>query len=209
MGASMPVQRFSRLCAGALSALTTAIVLAGPVLAAAAEGEHAEHAKGLPQLNPASYASQIFWVVVTFGLLLWLMSKVALPRVAEVLEARQEKISNDLEKATALKAEAEGVMQAYEKAVAEARANAQKEVAASVAAADAEAARRNTELAGVLAGRTRDAEARIHAAKQEALGNLRSVAAETAMAAAAKLAGVLVSEDIAAAAVDSVQGSAG
>ena len=197
----MPVQRFSRLCAGAVTALTTAVVLASPVLAAA-EGEHAK--KGLPQLNPDSFASQVFWWVVTFGLLFWLMSKVALPRVAEVLEARQEKISNDLEKASALKAEAEGVMQAYEKALSEARANAQKEVAASVAAADAEAAHRNTELGANLAVKTRDAEARIQAAKQEALSNLSSVAAEAAQAATARLSGVLLSAEAAAAAVESV-----
>lgn len=200
----MPVERFSRLCAGAVTALTTAIVLAAPVLAAA-EGEHAEHAKkGLPQLNPDSFASQVFWWVVTFGLLFWLMSKVALPRVAEVLEARQEKISNDLEKASALKAEAEGVMQAYEKALTEARGNAQKEIAASVAASDAEAARRNTELGANLAAKTRDAEARIQAAKQEALSNLSSVAAEAALAAAARLSGADLSPEAAAAAVDSV-----
>jgi len=149
----MPVQRFSRLCAGAASALTMALLVVGPVLAA--EGEH--HSKGLPQLNPASYASQIFWLIVTFGLLLWLMSKVALPRVAEVLEARQEKISNDLEKAGSLKAEAEAVMQAYEKALTDARGNAQRELAKTVAAADAEAARRNGELAADLAQRTRAA----------------------------------------------------
>lgn len=200
----MPVQRFSRLCAGAVTALTTAIVFAVPVLAAA-EGEHAEHAKkGLPQLNPDSFASQIFWWAVTFGLLFWLMSKVALPRVAEVLEARQEKISNDLEKASALKAEAEGVMQAYEKALSEARSNAQKDVAAAIAAADAEAARSGTEQGAKLAVKARDAEARIQVAKQEALSNLSSVAAEAAQAAVARLSGAELSPEAAAAAVDSV-----
>lgn len=200
----MPVQRFSRLYASASAALATAIVFAAPVLAAA-EGEHAEHAKkGLPQLNPDSFASQVFWWVLTFGLLFWLMSKVALPRVAEVLEARQEKISNDLEKASALKAEAEGVMQAYEKALSDARANAQKEIAASVAASDAEAARRNTELGTSLSAKTRDAEARIQTAKQEALSNLSSVAAEAALAATERLSGAVLSADAANAAVEAV-----
>lgn len=200
MGASMPVQRFSRLCAGAASALTMALLVAGPVLAA--EGEH--HSKGLPQLNPASYASQIFWLIITFGLLLWLMSKVALPRVAEVLEARQEKISNDLEKASALRAEAEAVMQAYEKALTEARGNAQQELAKAVAAADAEAARRNGDLAADLAQRTRTAEERIQAAKQVALGNVRTIAGETAQAAVSRLVGVAVSAETTEAAVEAV-----
>lgn len=199
----MPVERVSRLYAGAMAAATTAILLAAPVLAEA-EGEHGEHAKGLPQLNPDSFPSQVFWWVVTFGLLFWLMSKVALPRVAEVLEARQEKISNDLEKASALKAEAEGVMQAYEKALAEARSNAQKEVAASVAAADADAARANTEQGARLSVEAREAEARIQAAKMEALSNLSSVAADAAQAAAERLSGAMLTPEAAAAAVDSV-----
>lgn len=201
MGASMPVQRFSRLCAGAASALTVALLAVGPVLAAP-EGEH--HSGGLPQLNPASYSSQVFWLIVTFGLLLWLMSKVALPRVAEVLEARQEKISNDLEKASALKAEAESVMQAYEKALAEARGNAQQVLATAVAAADAETARRNGELSADLAQRARDAEERIQASKQVALGNVRAVAGEAAQAAVSRLVGVDLPADAVSGAVETV-----
>lgn len=196
----MPVQRFSRLCAGAVSAATMALLTVGPVLAA--EGE--QHSQGLPQLNPASYASQIFWLIVTFGLLLWLMSKVALPRVAEVLEARQEKISNDLEKATTLKAEAEAVMQAYEKALADARGDAQQVLAAAVAETDAQSARRNGELSADLAERSRAAEGRINAAKQEALGNVRAVAQEAAQAAVARLVGVDLSADAVSGAVDGV-----
>lgn len=196
----MPVQRFSRLCAGAVSAATVALLTVGPVLAA--EGE--QHSQGLPQLNPASYASQIFWLIVTFGLLLWLMSKVALPRVAEVLEARQEKISNDLEKATTLKAEAEAVMQAYEKALADARGDAQQVLAAAVAETDAQSARRNGELSADLAERSRAAEGRINAAKQEALGNVRAVAQEAAQAAVARLVGVDLSADAVSGAVDGV-----
>lgn len=167
--------------------------------------EGAEHVSGgLPQLNTATYPTQIFWLIVTFSLLLVLMSKVALPRVAEVLEARQEKIGNDLDKAAALKAEAEGVIQAYEQASADARANAQKAMAESVAAADAEAAKRQAELAAILADRSREAEARIQAAKQAALANVRAVAAEVAQVATAKLVGVEPDAATAEAAVDDV-----
>lgn len=199
-----------RMVALVLLAVTLAAV---PVMSgsafAAGEAEKAvaqetqEQAKGgLPQLNVGTYPTQIFWLAVTFGLLLILMSKVALPRVAEVLEARQEKIANDLDRAHALKSEADGVIQAYEKALADARAGAQKVLADAVAATDAETARRQGALATELAARAREAEARINAAKETALGNVRSVSAEAAQAAVAKLVGIDLDQARAEAAVD-------
>jgi F-type H+-transporting ATPase subunit b len=167
--------------------------------------ETAEHESGgLPQLNPETYPTQLFWLAVTFGALLVLMSKVALPRVGEVLEARQEKIASDLDKAAGFKAEADAVIAAYEKANAEARASAQKAMAAAAAEADKAGAKRQAELAADLAARTKDAEARIAAAKQTALANVRSAATEAAQAAVARLAGVTVDEGAAAATVDAV-----
>lgn len=191
--------------------LAAAPVMSGSAFAAGeaekvAQGvaqETQEHAKGgLPQLNVGTYPTQIFWLAVTFGLLLILMSKVALPRVAEVLEARQEKIANDLDRAHAMKSEADGVIQAYEKALADARANAQKVLADTVAATDAETAKRQGALATELAARAREAEARINAAKETALGNVRSVSAEAAQAAVAKLVGIDLDQARAEAAVD-------
>ncbi|HYE50870.1 MAG TPA: ATPase [Azospirillaceae bacterium] len=165
--------------------------------------ETAEHVEGgLPQLNTATYPTQLFWLAVTFGTLLVLMSKVALPRVGEVLEARQEKIASDLDKAASFKAEADGVIAAYEKALADARGNAQKVMAEASAASDAAAAKRQAELAVELASRSKEAEGRIAAAKQTALENVRAVATETAQAAVARLAGVDVDAGTAGAAVE-------
>lgn len=215
MGANMRIHSLKRwsVCAAVAVLAVGVVAVVDPAFAQDAAhavgdaatghgGEH--HSGGLPQLNPASYASQIFWTFVTFGLLLWLMSKVALPRVGEVLEARQEKIANDLDKAGALKAEAEAVMQAYEKAITEARANAHKVIADSVAAADAEGARRNSELAADLAQRARAAEERIQAAQQAALGNVRTVSTEAAQAAVERLVGVSLGADMVGTTVDAV-----
>lgn len=167
---------------------------------AEATKEHAEG--GLPQLNVGTYPTQLFWLAITFGLLMFLMSKVALPRVAEVLEARQEKIADDLDRAQSLKAEADAVIAAYEKAVADARANARAVLAETVAATDAETAKRQGDLAAELATRAREAEARIQAAKDAALANVRSVSAEAAQAAVARLVGLDVDQARAEAAVD-------
>ncbi|MCY4230449.1 MAG: hypothetical protein OXF26_06110, partial [Alphaproteobacteria bacterium] len=79
----------------------------------------------MPQLEQIStYAGQIFWLVVIFGILLIVMLKVALPRVQGILQERRERIDDDFARAAALRDEAEGVLRAYEKAQAEARAEA-------------------------------------------------------------------------------------
>lgn len=184
--------RWSGIAGVALASLT---VTAGSVLAATAEAPHGaehggEHAAGLPQLNPETFPTQIFWLAVTFITLYWLLSKKALPRVAEVLEERQERISRDLGKAGSLKEEAETVMAGVEKSLAEARAGAQAEIGRASAEIEAANSARQQQLAADVAERLRQAEARILAAKQDAVANVRSAAADIARDVAARLGGL-------------------
>ena len=79
----------------------------------------------MPQLDPSLIPTQLFWLFITFLALFLVAWKVALPRITEVLDARQTRIDGDLEKAEALKAEAEDVMAAYEKTLATASSQAQ------------------------------------------------------------------------------------
>ncbi|HZH27792.1 MAG TPA: hypothetical protein VEY95_11490 [Azospirillaceae bacterium] len=164
----------------------SAAVIALPTAAFAAEGGGG----GLPQLNPATFPPQLVWLAIIFATLYWLMARKALPRVGEVLQERQDRITDDLEKAQALRDESNAVMQAYERAVAEARTNAQRvvnEAAAEVAKLTAD---RQAALQADLATRTRAAEERILAAKNQALANIRNVAAEVASDIARRVAGV-------------------
>ena len=101
----------------------------------AAEGGHG----GFPPMDAHTFPSQIFWLVIFFGLLYLLMSKVALPKMAAVLDKRHKAIEGDLAKASALKHETEAAIQHYEKSLADARAKAKAmqdvhEVAAETAA---------------------------------------------------------------------------
>lgn len=191
----LALTRPSRWVGIAGTALAVLTVTAGTVLAAAAEAPHGaehggEHAGGLPQLNPDTFPTQIFWLVVTFLTLYWLMSKKALPRVTEVLEERQERIDRDLNKAAALKEEAETVMAAVDKALGEARGNAQSEIGRTVGEIEKANAGRQEQVAADLVERMREAEARIQAAKDQAIANVRSAAADIARDVAAKLGGV-------------------
>jgi len=158
----------------------------------------------MPQLDFSTFPSQVFWLAVIFVLLYLLMSKVALPRVSAMIDARKARIEGDLERAAQMKAEAEAVMAAYERSLADARAQAQATLKEAMDRFAAEAADHQRKAAEALAIETTAAEKRIAAAKAEALSGLRAVAIDVARTATRKLVGVDVDEGSAAAAVDRV-----
>ncbi|SVD48223.1 uncharacterized protein METZ01_LOCUS401077, partial [marine metagenome] len=83
----------------------------------------------MPQFWMEDFAPQMVWLVISFIALYLLMARVALPRVAEVLETRHGRIANDLDQAAQLKSQAETVIVEYEEALAEARGKAQSTIA--------------------------------------------------------------------------------
>jgi F-type H+-transporting ATPase subunit b len=167
------------------------------VMLAAETAEVAHEAKksGLPQLNVQDFAPQLIWLAITFGLLYFIMKRVALPRVGEVIEARRDRIKSDLDAAERLKVETDQALSAYEKALADARAKATgiaKETRAKLAAdTDKEKAKVEAQISSKLA----DAEARIAATKSSALSSVADIAADTATAVLSKITGQNFSAD--------------
>jgi F-type H+-transporting ATPase subunit b len=156
----------------------------------------------MPQLEQIhTFVSQIFWLAITFGLLYLVLWRAALPRLAQILQTRQDKIDGDLTRAEALKKEAEATIARYEESMVKARSEAQSIQRAAAERFAAEAARRQDELTRRLAADSEAAEARIGAARDEAVANLQTVAAEVAQAAVAKLLGESIPVTAAAAAV--------
>ncbi|MCC2096598.1 MAG: F0F1 ATP synthase subunit B [Hyphomicrobiales bacterium] len=140
--------------------------------------EEIAKAEQFPPFDPTHFPSQIFWLIVTFGLLYWLMSKVALPRVTEILDQRKARIENDLAQASQTQADADAAAAAYEKTLSDARAGAQasaKDMREKIAA-EAEAQR--VKLEGELNAKLADAETRIAQTKAAAMGNVSSIAEE-------------------------------
>ena len=127
----------------------------------------------MPQLDVATFPPQLIWLAITFVVLYLLMSRLGLPRVGGVLAARRDRIEGDLEKAAQMKAEAEAVIAAYERALAEARQQAQID-----AARDDRAAQRRSGRAPAQGRRrssraeTAAAERRIAAGKTAALADI-------------------------------------
>lgn len=157
----------------------------------------------MPQLEQVdTFASQLFWLVVTFVVLYFFLRSVALPKIMQVLEQRQSRISSDLEKAELLKQEAEQVLEEYEKAAAEGRARAQAAIREASEAMSAEATKRHEALGAKLAEQIREAEQRIANEREQAVQNVRDVAVELAQSATERLVGAKVDTKTASSAVD-------
>lgn len=179
-------------------------MFAGMMMLAAAAAEAVQEAagavheapkSGLPQLNTEYFTPQLFWLALTFLALLFMMSKVALPRIGEVIEERRERIARDIDAASRLKADTDKALADYEKALSDARANASgiaKQTRDKLASeTDAEKARVESQIAAKL----HDAETRIAATKTKALSAVNDIAAETASAVVTKLIGHDVGAD--------------
>lgn len=132
----------------------------------------------MPQLDPAVFVPQIFWLFVVFALLYIFMARSAAPKIADVLKKRQDKISDDLTQAESLQAKAEEARIAYEKSQADARNNASSVVLSKREELKAEAEAQYQKLSNELAAKADEAQQRIDAAKNKALSQVRDVATE-------------------------------
>jgi F-type H+-transporting ATPase subunit b len=148
----------------------------------------------MPQFDPTFFTTQLFWLFVTFALLYVLMSSLAMPKIGAVLEERQRRIDDNLDKASQLKAEAEAAIALYEKALAESRTKAQEILRAGTEVMAKRAEERQKQLGERLSQQVKAGEARINAAKDQALTHIRDVAAEVAKAAATKLTGTTLDD---------------
>jgi len=139
-------------------------------------------AVGMPQLCGDWMGNQVFWLVITLVLIYLILSRVALPRIASVLADRAGTITNDLAQAEELKQQAAEAEIAYEKALVEARAEAQRiaaETKAEIQVSLDEAIR----VAEVeISAKAEEGEARIADIRAGALASVRDVARDTAAA---------------------------
>ncbi|MCJ7599420.1 MAG: ATP F0F1 synthase subunit B [Methyloceanibacter sp.] len=134
----------------------------------------------MPQLNPLDWGPQLIWLVLTFGILYLLMKRIALPRIGGVLQARQGRISGDLEEADRLRRETQEAIAAYEQALAEAKQKAHGIADQGRAKLKAEMAAERARLDHELGAKAAEAEARIETARVSALKDVNVVAADVA-----------------------------
>ena len=163
----------------------------------------------MPQFDPSTFSSQLFWLVICFVGLYWIVSKFAVPRIGDILEQRERLVQDDLDRAESLKGEAQQALANYEAAMADAREQARTLINKVTSDSKIAAESRNKKLGAELAVQISDAEQRIAAARDEAMSNLASIAADAATDAASRLAGLDVSSGDVKAAVSAAMAAKG
>ena len=157
-----------------------------------------EHGSGFPPFNAHTFASQLLWLVLIFLALYLLMSRIALPRIGSILEARRQRIQDDLAEAQRFKDASDAAIAAHEKALAEARGRAQALANETRAKAAAAAEARRKEVDAKLHAHIAEAEKTIAEKRSAAMGNVRNIASEAAGAIVERLTGISpASEEVA------------
>jgi len=144
---------------------------------------------GFPPFQSENFPSQLVWLAVTFVLLYMLMSRIALPRIAGILADRDKRIANDIAAANRFKEQSDAAHAAYEKALADARARAQAIANETREREAAGAEETNRRLEAELHERLAAAERSIAATRTAAMGNVGTIAGDTASAIVERLIG--------------------
>jgi F-type H+-transporting ATPase subunit b len=143
----------------------------------------------MPQLNINDFAPQLVWLAVSFVLLYLIMSRLALPRVGQVLQERRDRIASDLASAAKLREDTEKAISHYEQSLAEAKGRAQAIVRQSRDEMTRDLERQRAEVDETITARSADAETRINEMKEAALSHVGEIATDTAEALVARLLG--------------------
>jgi F-type H+-transporting ATPase subunit b len=163
-----------------LGAALVALSVSGA--AQAAEG-------GMPQLNFHDFAPQLVWLLIAFVVLYLIMSRLAVPAIADTLEKRQAKIQGDLDAAEKASEDTRSAVTAYQKRLADAREEARR-LTRERSEADASAASaRLAEIGEKLGVQIDAAEKRIADQRAQVLEGLEDMAHDVAADVYAKIAG--------------------
>ena len=141
----------------------------------------------MPQLNPTWFISQFFWLCICFFCMLFLMSKVFIPKIKDILEQRQRKIDDYLVKAHQIKEQAEESLQKYRDALAKASADANAALELSRKEMNEFIVKKQNELTQKLNDKLAQGDAQIKETREKAVKDLKNVSQKWALDIVAKL----------------------
>ena len=147
------------------------------------------HKAPFPPFQKDTFASQLVSLLIAFVALYVIVSRVALPRVGGVIDARQNAIDGDVATAQKLKDESDAALKAYESELAAARSRAQAIGTETREKLNAAAEVERKSLEDQLATKLAAAEKTIAETRESAMSNVRGIASDAAAAIVQQLTG--------------------
>jgi F-type H+-transporting ATPase subunit b len=179
---------------------------AGAAHTEVAAGHEGGHGGVFPPFDSSTYASQILWLAITFGLFYLFLKRVILPRVGGILSDREGRIASDLKAAEKMKEEADASVAAYEQELASAKAKSAEIAGKAALAAKEDAAAKRKAAEGELDKKISAAEAKIAAIKASGMKEVGGIAERAVSEIIRHLTGASSSASEVAAAVKSAKG---
>ena len=143
-----------------------------------------------PPFQKDTFASQLVSLLIAFVALYLIVSRIALPRVGSVLDARANTIEGDLADAQKLKDQSDAALKSYEGELASARTRAQAIGAETREKLNAQSEAERKALEDKLSVKLAEAEKTIASTRQAAMSNVRGIAVDAASAIVQRLTGL-------------------
>ena len=159
---------------------------------------------GMPQLNPEFWASQIFWLILTFSSLYLIIWKVFLPKITLSIENRKSRVVNDLDEAQKLKENAEKKLNEYNKIIEESKKEAKKIIEDNKKKLDRDIKNKKHKFNDEIEKELMAAEKEIKDLKKSSISNINNIAAETSFEIIKQIINIEVNKSSVSAIVDDV-----
>jgi F-type H+-transporting ATPase subunit b len=149
----------------------------------------------MPQLNPEFWVSQIVWLVITFGALYIVLSKVILPKISDNLEIRRSQILENIEIAEKQREESEQKVKEFEKIILNSKIEAKNIFNEARQKVLSDIDKKRNELENSLEQEIVSAEEEIKALNTSSIENIKQIATETSSNLIKQLIGEEISRD--------------
>jgi len=157
---------------------------------------------GMPQLNPEFWISQIFWLILTFGILYLVLSKLILPKISANLELRKSQIQENIEAAEKQRESSELKLKEYDNIILKSKIQAKNIFKASREKVIKDINSKKETLEKQIDEEIKKTEQEIHVLKKSAPEKINRIAIETSSELVKKLIGADVNKSSISAIVD-------
>ena len=159
---------------------------------------------GMPQLNPDYWVSQIFWVILIFGILYVILWRAILPIINENLENRKSQILTDLDDAQKFKDQSKEKLSEYNKILNQAKQEAKKILDGTRKKVNQDIKNKKNQFNLEIVKEIKNAEKEIKTMKLSSIKDINKIAIETSSEIVRKIVGTEVNASSVSAIVEDI-----